>query len=177
MHSDGGAGGRGLTMSGMKHNKHILVAMIIAPILAVLSYFAAGHLFGEKPQTAVEGGTYRLAEKPNCRWDSGRCGLRNADFELEMSILQRGPESLTVALESVHALDGVMLALVAGEDGDDTPLPMTPTGADGRGWSIEIPLPRPGLDRIRLGTMAGGASYYGEVSTEFTRLQESSESG
>jgi hypothetical protein len=55
----------------VKHNKHILAAVLVAPVLAILSYFGIGYLFGEKPQPALEGQSYRLAEKPNCRWESG----------------------------------------------------------------------------------------------------------
>lgn len=155
----------------MKHNKHITAAMLVAPILAVLAYFGAGHLFGEKPQPAVEGQTYRLAEKPNCRWDSGRCGLRNADFELEFSITGREPGRLALQLQSVFPLDGALLAVIAGDGSEEGPQPMRAEGTDGLIWSTEIRMPQPDQDRLRLAASVAGVSYYGEVSTEFTGIQ------
>jgi len=153
----------------MKHNKHMLAAMLVAPVLAVLSYFTVGHLFGEKPQAAVEGGSYRLAEKPNCRWDSGRCGLRNADFEVEFSIANRDPFRLTLQLDSVFPLDGVVLALVEEGAEGESPVEMEAASPDGLAWAAEIAVPEPDRHRLRLATSAAGANYYGEVSTEFTR--------
>ena len=41
-------------MSVLK-NKHLVVAMLVAPVLAVLSYFALDVLVGEQPKPAEEG--------------------------------------------------------------------------------------------------------------------------
>ncbi len=36
-------------------NKHVLVATLAAPVLAVVSYFGIGAIFGEKPMPAEAG--------------------------------------------------------------------------------------------------------------------------
>ena len=66
-------------MSFLK-NKHLLVATLMAPVLALVSYYGIGALFGEKPLPAEAGQSYQLIEKPNCRRGSGQCSLKNVDF-------------------------------------------------------------------------------------------------
>jgi hypothetical protein len=153
----------------MIKNKHVVVAGLTVPVLALLGYFAAGHFFGEKPSAALEGQSYSLTEKPNCRWDSGRCGLKNADFELEISIAQRRPDRLTLQLESVFPLDGVLLALVRSGAAEPEPSSMRPLDESGLNWTLDIPVPDTGLDRLRLAASASDSYYYGDASTEFTR--------
>jgi hypothetical protein len=48
----------------MWKNKHVVIAMIVAPILAVLAWFAVGALVGEKAQVAKPGGAYPDSEFP-----------------------------------------------------------------------------------------------------------------
>ena len=79
-------------------NKHLVVAMLVAPILAILAWYAIDVLVGEKPRPAEEGQSYPLAEKPNCRYGSGACGLKNADFELQLSTRPMGPDRGSRAL-------------------------------------------------------------------------------
>jgi hypothetical protein len=64
-----------------------------------------------------------------------------------------------------------LLALIASDGSEEGPLPMRAEGADGHLWTVEIRLPQPGQDRLRLAASTEGVNYYGEVSTEFTRQQ------
>ncbi len=94
-------------------NKHVIIAMIVAPILAVLAWFAVGEFTGEQPKRAEPGQTYPLVEKSNCRYQSGACDLENGDFKLRLSLQDgvTGPEFL---LTASHPLEGVVLAVDAG---------------------------------------------------------------
>ena len=65
---------------GFFTNKHVITAFIVAPILAVLSYYAVDLLLKEQPHVAVAGSSYPLVAQSNCRYTSGRCDLKNADF-------------------------------------------------------------------------------------------------
>ena len=67
-------------------NKHVVIAMIVAPVLAVLAWFATGQLSGEKPQPAEQGKSYPLVEKSNCRYPSGACDLENENFKLRLTV-------------------------------------------------------------------------------------------
>ena len=135
-------------------NKHVIIAMIVAPVLAILAWFAVGYLGGEKPHLAVPGATYPLVEKSNCRYESGACDLENEDFQLRLTYLEAvtGPE---LVLSASHPLEGVVLAIV--EPGvEDQPDMMR--ASDGRGLEWRMALagrPAP-AQRIRLVARAGG---------------------
>ncbi len=65
-------------------NKHVVIAMLMAPVLALISYFAVDKLMADPPQAAVSGESYRLIEQSNCRYNSGQCALINGNFELRL---------------------------------------------------------------------------------------------
>jgi hypothetical protein len=157
-------------MSFLK-NKHLVVAMLVAPVLAILSYFALDALVGEKPKPAMEGQSYPLAEKPNCRYASGRCELKNGDFEVQLGVQALGDDRVVLTLRSVVPLDGVMVALVESTDGDAPPEPMEPLGQDGLAWSLNMPRPEAERHRLRLVASSAGAIYYGDAATHFTLLE------
>jgi hypothetical protein len=149
-------------------NRHVLVAALVAPLLALLAYFGSAYLLGERPQKAMEGQSYPLVEKPNCRWESGACGLVNNDFELELTQQDRAGDRVVFRLESVVPLDGVLLGVAHdGDDGSTTPQPMQAEGGDGSVWIAEVAVPDPGADRIRLAASSAGVLYYGDASTAF----------
>lgn len=154
-------------MNALK-NKHTVIAVIMAPILALLAYFGVGWLWGEKPQLAREGQSYPMVEMPNCRYHSGRCGLKNADFELELTVSARTPDALEIHLESVHPLDGVMIALARNGEGEPSPHAMRLADRDGQAWTTEIALPEPGQDRLQLVATASNTFWFGDVATAFT---------
>lgn len=147
----------------------MLVAVLIAPVLALGSYFAVGHFFGEQPQPAREGQSYPLVEKPNCRYDSGRCGLVNADFELDLEVRPATDDQALLLLTSVVPLEGVMVSLLVPGAEEEAPAPMEAASPDGLQWRTVLDMPEPGRDRLRLVASAAGAFYFGDVATEFTR--------
>ena len=142
-------------------NKHVVIALIVAPILAILAWFAVGQFAGEKAQPAAAGKSYPLVEKSNCRYDSGHCDLENEDFRLALEL-----EGLDLRLRSDHILQGVMIAVNhAGED--STPQKMTAVGSDGLVWRhvlLEVP---PDDARIRLVASTSHNAYFGDAATVF----------
>ena len=154
-------------MNALK-NKHSVIAVIMAPILAVVTYFGVGWIFGEKPQLAREGQSYPMVEKPNCRRDGGSCGLKNADFELELTVSQESGEGLELRLESAHALDGVMIALARGDAVEPKPHAMRRADSSGMVWTTEVGLPDTTQDRLQLVAAVGNMYWFGDVSTAFT---------
>jgi len=149
-------------------NKHVLVATLAAPVLGLVSYFGIGVLFGEKPQPAEVGQSYQLIEKPNCRYSSGQCGLKNVDFELTLSFEALGNDRLLLKLISENPLDGVKLALVENATDENKPLDMQASGDDGLNWSLDIKLPDPERDRLLLVASSMQTLYFGDVATKFT---------
>jgi hypothetical protein len=158
-------------MKNALKDKHVVVAVLVAPVLAVLAWYALDTLVGEQPQPAVEGASYPLVETPKCRYSSGRCGLENGDFELTLTAAENLQGRLTLTMTSAFPLEGAGIALVEGEDDDATPTAMRPTSADGLSWSVDIDRPDPGRQRLRLAVSSDGTLYYGDVSTAFTESE------
>jgi len=154
-------------------NKHVLTASIVAPVLALIAYFGFDFLVGEKPQAAVEGQSYKLVEKPNCRYDRGQCGLKNGDFELTISAEQIGNERHRLALESAFPLDGIKVSLVENEADDNRPADMRPMSDDGLSWSLDVGRIDAEQSRLRLVASSSGSLYYGDAAMKFTARKPS----
>ena len=146
-------------------NKHVIIAMLVAPVLAVLAWIAVGQFAGEQPHSAQPGRDYPLVEQSNCRYASGACDLSNEDFRLRL-VLDSSADPVLV-LSASHTLDGVLLSV--GTPDQNLP-PEKMRAADGQGLGVRVllgrvPSPR---ERIRLVATAGGSAYFAEASTLFT---------
>lgn len=150
-------------------NKHVVIAMIVAPILAILAWFAVGHLAGEKPAKATAGESYPLLEKSNCRYASGACDLENAEFKLRLSV-EEFPSGANIVLTASHSLQGALFA-VGGPDVDTAPTMMRASDGQGLEWRLAMARLPAGNERIRLIARAGGSSYFAEASTAFMHGQ------
>lgn len=149
-------------------NRHVLVAALVAPVLALMSYFAMDYLFGERPQAAREGQSYPLAERSNCRYASGSCGLRNADFALDLTASSGGSGGLVLHLTSAFPLDGVKVALAPSGTDPSSPRDMQAKDGQRLNWETELPQPDPERDRLHLVASAGGVLYFGDAATRWT---------
>jgi len=156
-------------------NKHVLVATLAAPVLGLVSYYGIGVMFGEKPRPAEAGKSYQLVEKPNCRYNSGQCGLKNVDFELTISFEPFGTNRLLLKLISENPLDGVKLALVQNGINEEKPRDMQSSSNDGLNWSLDIPLPDPERDRLHLVASSMQTLYFGDIATKFTSSKSDNE--
>ena len=151
-------------------NKHVIIAMIVAPILAILAWVAVGQFIGEQPQAAKPGQSYPLVEKSNCRYDSGACDLENEDLRLRLTLQSGllGPEFL---LSSSHVLEGVVLA-VSGPNFEAQPSAMRATDGQGLEWRLALEQVPAVEQRIRLVVSAGGSSYFADASTAFLQSED-----
>ncbi len=151
-------------------NKHVVTALIVAPILSLLAWYAVGNLVGEKAAPAQAGASYPLVEKSNCRWSSGECTLENADFSLDIAYTAEG----ALQLSSAFPLQGVAVSLFDPTIEPSLP-PVTLAAMDNTGtqWQLQAAgLPSRG-QRIRLVASANGSQYFGEVSTTFAQPADS----
>jgi hypothetical protein len=151
-------------------NKHVIIAMIVAPILSILAWFAVGNLIGEQPTAAQPGQSYPLLEKSNCRYPSGACDMENEDFTLVMSYQDEalGPQ---LVVRSSHPLDGLVLG-VAPADSEVQPAAMRATDGQGLEWRMALAaMPSPDL-RIRVVARASGSTYFGETGTLFLQPKD-----
>ena len=151
-------------------NKHVIIAMIVAPILSILAWFAVGNLTGEQPTPAQPGQSYPLVEKSNCRYASGSCDLENEDFQIRLSV-QDVPSGEQLVLSSSHPLEGVVVS-VAEPGSGAAPSGMRATDGQGLEWRIALGTMLSGKERIRLVARSAGSSYFGEASITFMETQE-----
>ena len=150
----------------MWKNKHVVVALIVAPILSVLAWFAVGQIAGEKPKPAEAGNTYKLVARSNCRYASGSCNLHNADFELTLEPEMVTASSVALTMSASHALQGAALGLI--EPGlASQPSSMTRTADDGTQWQGLLPRPASAAAMIRIAVTAQDATWYAEVPVVF----------
>ncbi|MEM8817040.1 MAG: hypothetical protein AAFX56_17055 [Pseudomonadota bacterium] len=147
-------------------NKHVVVAMLVAPVLAVLSWMAVDRFVGEQPHEAKAGAAYPLVARSNCRYASGRCDLHNNDFQLTLERLDGGAMP-TLQLESRHALSAASLALGKSAATLSEPRGLTRTDGEGLSWSLPVAEPVAADGVLRLAVVAGQSTYYAEFSAAF----------
>lgn len=150
----------------MFKNKHVIIAMLVAPVLAIMAWFAIDYFIGERPHAAKEGAAYTLIAKSNCRYDSGQCDLENSDFKLSIRPVSVATDSIQLEMTSAFALQSAALAVVDGST-SPPPSPMTSTTGEGLHWTIRIKRPQGETSTIRVAVTAQGATWYAEVPTVF----------
>jgi len=148
-------------------NKHVVVAVLVAPIMAIGAWYLVGLIGAETPHAAVEGNNYPLAAKSNCRYESGICSLENGDIEFELYIAPANTGS-SLWVRGNQSASGILVALSAG---DQMPEPSamqfdTEEGA----WFIDLP-EVVAESELYLVAQVDGSSYFAETTTRFfTRL-------
>lgn len=155
----------------MFKNKHVVVAMLVAPVLAIMAWLAIDYFLGERPHAAKEGAAYTLIAKSNCRYDSGQCDLENSDFSLSLRPVSVTAASIQLELTSEFPLQSAALGLV--DNGAELlPLPMSSVADDALHWTAQIDRPTRADAAIRLAVTAQGATWYAEVPVVFLRLSD-----
>jgi hypothetical protein len=153
----------------MFRNRHVVIALLVAPILAVLAWFAVGNLLGERASPARVGQSYPLLARSNCRYESGRCDLENED--LKLSLLYESVGGGLLQLRASHRLDSVLVA-VATPDSEASPRSMQAMNADGRSWRLQASGGAGEHAEMRLVAAAAGARYFAQTPARFMRPVE-----
>lgn len=152
-------------------NKHIIVAMLVAPVLAILAYFATDMAIGEKPQAAVPGQNYKLAAGPDCRYASGKCTLRNGELTITVRGKQDEQNNWTFVADANQILENLSLVVVTPNDNDTPPIAMTPTGKTDKDmlsqWSVNLPNFDKAQDVMRVVAVVGRSLYIVETPAVF----------
>ena len=149
----------------MWKNKHVVVAMLVAPVLAIMAWFAIDYFVAERPHAAKEGAAYKLIAQSNCRYDSGQCDLENSEFKLSIRPEMLAATSMSLTMTSSHALESAAMGVIDGNDG--MPQQMTLTDDTGTTWQALLPRPASDEATIRLAVTAQGATWYAEVPVIF----------
>ena len=155
----------------MFKNKHVVVAMLVAPVLAIMAWFAVDQLVAEKPHAAKPGEAYSLLARSNCRYDSGQCDLVNGDFEITLRPTSVAESSVDIELVSKHALQSATIGLA---DAGAPPSAMAATDAAAVQWTAAISRPAGDDAMLRIAVIAEGTTYYAEVPVVFLRFEHGS---
>lgn len=150
----------------MFKNKHVIVAMLVAPVLALISYFATDYIVGEEPTAVREGASYPMVARSNCRYASGVCTLVNGDLEIKLSVIKGVDGEPVIQMYSSQILDGVRLAFVDAAT-EFPPLVMSQLGSDAKQWQSELPNNAGRMDELRVAMRSTGAVFYASVGTDF----------
>lgn len=151
----------------MWKNKHVVVGMLVAPILAVIAWYAVDYFVAERPHAAIPGADYKLVAKSNCRYASGRCDLVNNDFELTISAAETGRDSIRLAVESRFPMQLLQVAVAEHSNAETVPTSLTAEDPSGRLWSGMITKPDSEDATIQVAVVANESRYYVELPTIF----------
>jgi hypothetical protein len=153
----------------MWKNKHVIIALIVAPILSVLAWFAVGQIVGEKAMVAEPGAAYPLVARSNCRWASGECELHNNDLEMTILPLELGAQYTRLSLDSEVALAQATFALlVNGQEVVASAQHDTSPDAPAQ-MSVTIPAFADPEAMLRVAVTVQESLYFAEVPVVFMR--------
>ncbi len=141
--------------------------MIVAPILAILSYFAVDYYVAEVPHKAKSGQLYKMLAKSNCRWESGHCDLVNGELKLLVTSSSQQYGRNYFRLNSETPLQEVKFALVSEKGVYSQPESMSLVEPGNQLWqSSLVDVKR--SDFLQLVISVGGSVFYAEVPAIFT---------
>ncbi len=147
-------------------NKHVITSFIVAPILAIISYFAVDYYVAETPHKAKQGQDYKMLVKPNCRWESGMCDLINGDLEIAITSQTKTYGLNQLFLDSSTPLKGVKFALVEKRNKTSEPVSMLATDANQTAWkSLKINVSK--SDYLQFAISVNESVFYAEIPAIF----------
>ncbi|MDB4575628.1 hypothetical protein N9112_01570 [bacterium] len=153
-------------------NKHLILAMFVAPTLAIIAYFSVDYVVSEKPQAAIQGGTYKLAAKSNCRYQSGVCTLKNGDIEVKLHARRIDERMVELNMHSGLPIQNAIISYVVGEFTSE-PVAMDTESAAASDWYVTIELPDPENSQLRMALSIADAMYYAETTAVFIDYETS----
>ena len=144
----------------MFRNKHLVLALLVAPVLALIAWFSVDYFVAERPHAAIPGAAYELIAKPNCRRASGRCDLANKDVAI--TVPSYDDAGADVGLTSTIAADRAALGLA----GDD-PAALARLDKQGKRWAGRITGNIDAAGRMRVAIVISNTTFYAEVPVTF----------
>ena len=153
-------------------NKHLILAVFVAPVLAIIAYFSVDHLVSEKPQAAQQGGTYKLAAKSNCRYQSGNCTLKNGDIEVHIRAQRIAANEVELSMQSELLIQHAIISYAV-DDYASEPVPMKIISEETNERYIRLHLDDPEKSVLRLALSIADTMYYAETAAVFVDYETS----
>ncbi|WP_045827476.1 hypothetical protein [Teredinibacter turnerae] len=157
-------------MANPLKNKHLITAMLVAPVLALIAYFATDHLVAERPHLAKAGDVYPLAAGSNCRYQSGSCTLKNADVKLQLNAQRLSSTKVSLTLATDLPLQTALVAVDLKGSGDSAPVAMAQTGDL---WEVALDVLQPESSRLRFVAVIDNVNYFVETEAVFVDYETS----
>jgi len=147
-------------------NKHVITSLIVAPILAIVSYFAVDYYVSEVPHQAKEGQLYKMLVKPNCRWESGFCDLVNGDLKVNITSDNQVYGENQLFVDSTANLKGIKFAVVSKKGDSSDPQSMISLNTNGTSWgSPQLSIDK--SDYLQFVISVSDSIFYAETSAVF----------
>lgn len=143
--------------------------MLVAPILAILAWFAVDSIVAEQAHSAKPGANYPLVVKSNCRYESGSCDLANNEFKLTLKPLDASPAVTAFSLESVFGLSQAMVSLVRNGEEIFASVVAVESEQPGTLWTVTLPAATTPDSLLRVAVTAQQSMYFAEVPLTFTQ--------
>ncbi|WP_457667573.1 hypothetical protein [Thiolapillus sp.] len=146
-------------MTLLKHfhqsNRHIKLAIILAPLLAIGGYILTGILLEEKID-AQPGTAKAMTLQPDCHLLSDKCELLHREIAANIAIEEKRGKQIVYLATSV-AIRGALLSA-----GDSRPQPMTNRGTAKR-WKLELDHSVAEGTPVRLALAGKKHQYFAEI--------------
>lgn len=146
------------------NNRHVRIALVLAPLLGVGAFVAVDRRLTPRPQAAAEGASYPLAAKSNCRYSSGACNLENGDVKLLVRGRRAGETTFEISVESALPIGSAVLSVGEAES-------FSEPATFGAGDSFRLDAAEPEQLRMRWAFQVGRATYYAETSGVFLQRE------
>ena len=147
-------------------NKQVILAMFVAPVLAIIAYFATDYVVSEKPRQAQQGNSYKLAAKSNCRYQSGQCTLYNGDVEVNVRAERINGSLIELSLYANMPLQNVLVSSVVATEETD-PVVMQPAVSEENTGRAKIDIFDVEKSALRLVLELSGLLFYAETPAVF----------
>ena len=147
-------------------NKHVVLAMFVAPVLAIIAYFATDYVVSEKPHQAQQGNSYKLAAKSNCRYQSGQCTLFNGDVEVNVRAERISGPLIELSLHANMPLQNVLVSSVVANEETD-PVMMQRAVSDENTWRAKLDIVDAEKSALRFVMELSGLLFYAETPAVF----------
>lgn len=157
----------------MLTNKHFIAALIIAPVLAVLAYFAVDFSLKEPAAVPQAGQSYPLVPGPKCRYESGQCVMKNGNFKVTLLADWNADNTLSLRLRADFPLTLAKVALAFADGSERAPTEMLASGDDGREWQVTLLGSEVDAEALRVVVASGESYYFGSTGLIFSDYQTS----
>ena len=151
-------------------NKHVIIALLVAPLLAIIAWFGVDAIVADRAESAKPGEHYPLVARSNCRYESGQCDLVNNDFKLVIRVGEVRPDETTLALESEFLIANARLSISSGDYEVLASVARASPSELPTQWVVTIASSPVPPDILRVAVTVQQSIYFAEVPVIFLQL-------